>query len=200
MHDQRKTSYAETMDFVPTPPWATRAFLSTFPEVQINGSDVLEPGVGRGDLARVLQEAGARVTGLDIVDRGFPNTIVADYNSYEPPVSFEWVVMNPPFTFGESFLRNAMRHSTKGVVLHIRTTWLNGVGRWNEFFQPGHLTDVVMHAKNVSATQSKVIRRGSNQFNHSWLVFEKAKRGRPIGFRFIPADAQDTYERATDYD
>lgn len=198
MHDQRKTSYAETLDFVPTPPWATRAFLATG-VVNLRGRTVLEPCVGRGHMAEVLTEAGAHVAAADIRDYGYPGTEVVDYLA-RPPRPVEWVVTNPPFALANEFFQKAYEEAECGVVFHIRTTWLTGVGRWNDIFSKGLLTTVVMHAKNVSATQNRVIRRGSNQFNHSWLVFDKRVPPSPDArFTMIPAAAQDQHERPDDY-
>lgn len=200
MHDQRRTSYAETLDFVPTPPWATRAFIDVWRE-PLDGLTVMEPCVGRGDLARVLEDSGARMVAQDIKDYGYPGTVVADYTAPfgRTDLGVDWTITNPPFALAEQFFDRAYRDSRRGVVFHIRTGWLNGVGRWDRIFSRGLLTGIVMHAKNVSATQGATIRSGSNQFNHSWLVFDKRNVGRSIDFRFIPADAQARFERDGDY-
>lgn len=205
MKNVRNTDYETTLDFIPTPPWATRAFLSTA-DLDLRGLTVLEPCVGRGDLAQVLVDAGATVEASDIRDYGWPDTEVVDYLQ-RPARPVDWVITNPPFTLAEEFLHKAYAEARRGVVLHIRTAWLNGVGRWERVFSRGMLSEVLVHTKNVSATQGRTIRTGSNQINHSWFVFDKsrvrpdASGGRTVAARLslIPADAQRTHEREGDY-
>lgn len=199
----RNQAYEETLDFIPTPPWATRAFLAVSQiRYEIEGAEVLECACGMGHISEVLKEAGAVVTSTDLVDRGYPDTVEGDFLKNDwPDGSFDWVITNPPYALSDDFVREMWRLARVGVVLHVRTGWLTGVKRHRDLLSVLPVSHVYMHAKNVPATQNKVIRRGSNNFNHSWVVWRKSRSHLlPTTLSFIPVDSQDKYERAEDYD
>ena len=204
MHDQRKTNYAETLDYVPTPQWASRAFAYyAGMDTLLEGASVLEPGVGGVHMAEVFAPLSKRYVGHDLKDYGrYQGELnLGDFlkNDYGDG-SFDWCITNPPFTLGDAFFREMMRIASVGVVLHIRTTWLNGVNRYNDVFSQ-HLPEFAfIHAKNVSATQGMVIRRGSNQFNHVRLVWRKGVKPSFTKLHWLPADSQDRFEDMKDYD
>lgn len=88
----------DPLDFDPTPPDTTEAVLAV--EVQhmrLHGNKVLESAVGAGHVANVLQRHGFDVMGCDVVDRGWPNTIVSSFYDLDaaslPPIHFT----NPPY-------------------------------------------------------------------------------------------------------
>lgn len=84
-------------DFYPTgQPEAIRALIAR-EGARILGADaVWEPAVGDGALARELAAFGLTVLGSDLVDRGWPGTLVRSYYDFEhapAPV----IITNPPF-------------------------------------------------------------------------------------------------------
>lgn len=61
---------------------------------------VLDPCVGRGSLLKPWKRNEYRVQGIDIVDQGFPDTVVKNYlevlkGEVQTPISL--IIMNPPF-------------------------------------------------------------------------------------------------------
>lgn len=197
----RKTNYSESLDFIPTPPWATRAFLTVSGlGDEIKGKSVLEPCCGAGHISEVLKEFGAVVTSSDLHDRGYPSTLEVDFlNNNFSDEQFDWAITNPPYAISDQFLAEMWRVSKFGCVMHVRTGWMTGVKRHRDFLSKYPISHLYIHAKNVSATQNKVIRRGSNNFNHSWIVWLKDWQG-PKVFDFIPYDSQQKFEKLEEYD
>jgi hypothetical protein len=196
----RNVDYQDGRDYIPTPPWATRAFLAVS-GIKICRKTVLEPACGAGHMSKEMTAHGAIVTSMDLVDRGFPGAITEDFlsNSFGDG-TFDWVITNPPFALADSFFPEMWRLARVGVVLHIRTGWLNGARRHERILSRIPPSEVYMHAKNVSATQNRVIRRGSNVFNHSWVVWHKDFTTPDTLLRFIPPDSQTRFERPEDYE
>lgn len=87
----------DPLDYDPTPPDATGAFLGQeVAHIRRHGGGVWESAVGAGHIARVLIEHGFSVTGSDVVDRGFPGVVLRDFFDFRVP---PWPVSitNPPY-------------------------------------------------------------------------------------------------------
>lgn len=87
----------DPLDFDPTPPEATRAFIHVERRwICRHGGPVWEAAVGDGRMARVLRTEGFDVIATDIVDRGWPGTeTVSLYDVAEAPARV--MVTNPPY-------------------------------------------------------------------------------------------------------
>lgn len=103
MPEQRKPSEArDPLDFDPTPPSATRAFLSAERVFLRNHSNVIwEPAAGAVHISKVLTQDGFEVVSTDIVDRGFDLDLLRSFYDFYPtaslPVPASCVVTNPPY-------------------------------------------------------------------------------------------------------
>lgn len=79
---------------------------------------VLEPSVGMGHIAERLTERGHEVKALDIVDRGYLNTIIMDFLEYQEPIDCD-VIMNPPFKNAEAHVKHALDLMLDGKYLCV---------------------------------------------------------------------------------
>jgi hypothetical protein len=86
-------------DFYATPACAVHALM----KIEKLPNAICDPCVGDGSILKVLASAGHVVSGMDIVDRGWPGTILADYLAAPGP--FGAVVTNPPFRLAFEFLQ-----------------------------------------------------------------------------------------------
>lgn len=103
--EQRKPREArDPLDYDPTPADATAAFLAAEGDrIRQIGGRVWEPAVGGGHMACELQRHGFDVVGSDIVDRGWPGTIVRPFYSWtgdpadmgQAPADI--IITNPPY-------------------------------------------------------------------------------------------------------
>lgn len=87
----------DKLDYDPTPRDATRAFLSAEgPRLREIGGPVWENAVGGGHMADVLTEDGFDVIGSDIVDRGWPGTVLRPLEDFDAAPA-RIAVTNPPY-------------------------------------------------------------------------------------------------------
>lgn len=87
----------DPLDYVPTPPEATRAFLAVEgARMREIGGAVWEPAVGGGHMAREIARAGFDVIGSDVADRGWPGVAIRSFYDYATPPA-RIVVTNPPY-------------------------------------------------------------------------------------------------------
>ena len=90
------------LDYYATNPEAVRMLLNAHP---FQGKYILEPCVGAGHIANVLSEYfGEQVTCVDIIDRGYPGTIVTDFLSWDTDKSFDTIITNPPYNLATEFI------------------------------------------------------------------------------------------------
>ena len=81
----------ETNDFYATESKAAELLL----EVEQFSHTIWENAVGAGDLADVFVKNGHKVRASDIVDRGYPNTEIIDFLTYNEPIGTD-IITNPP--------------------------------------------------------------------------------------------------------
>lgn len=117
----QRTEPHDSLDFFPTPPWATRALCEYV--LGLAGCIAWDPACGRGDMVRPLQEYALAVAGSDVHDYGvgFP---IHDFLMPFLPDGIghvEWIITNPPFRLGERFLRRALDVADRGVAMLDRT-------------------------------------------------------------------------------
>lgn len=86
------TGDRHTEDYYATPPEAVKALL----EKETFSKNIIEPSVGGGSVAWVLKDAGHNVIGYDIIDRGYPNTIVQDFLTVTDVFKNTDIIGNPP--------------------------------------------------------------------------------------------------------
>ena len=51
----------------------------------------------------------SEIVGIDIVDRGYPDTIVHDFLTYETNKKFNNIITNPPFFLAKEFVEKGMK-------------------------------------------------------------------------------------------
>src|SRR5262249_1688553 len=89
--------------------------------------EIWEPAVGRGAIARVLESAGHRVIGTDLIDYGV---------GYEGGVDFlkvhtrftDCIVTNPPFKIANAFVAHALELCPR-VIMLLRLAFLESERR-----------------------------------------------------------------------
>ena len=94
---RRPEAYRRADDFYPTgQPDAIRALLARDGNRIAMCSRVWEPAVGDGALARELTAMGLPVIGSDLIDRGWPGTIVRSFFDFDRSQA-DAIITNPPF-------------------------------------------------------------------------------------------------------
>ncbi|MCW1932629.1 hypothetical protein [Pararhodobacter zhoushanensis] len=87
----------DPLDYDPTPPDATAAFLGAeMDAILAHGRRVWEPAVGAGHIARVLAQHGFEVIGNDVQDRGWPGVILRSFFAVHEALA-PIQITNPPY-------------------------------------------------------------------------------------------------------
>ena len=205
---QRNSNYDKTLDDFPTPPWATRAFLEHLSDtlgVSISGKSVLEPCANRGYMAEVLKEYGANVTSRDVMDYGYPLDNMQDFLCPLSPVGrYNMIITNPPFKKAAQFIEKGLRHSPIVCVL-LRTSFLEGKGRYAELFSCNPPTAVYQYVERVPMVQGRLDQNASSATSYAWFVFERSPcqpviNPKPSTQLFWIPPGRKQFEKGSDYE
>lgn len=193
---------SDSLDFSPTPPWATRALIErVFPAMNISRSSltsVAEPAAGEGHMAEVLREYFANVVCSDVHDYGCGDA-VQDFLAPEVSVDADWVITNPPFSDrAERFALKAIEQARIGVAIFARLQWLETVGRYERLFRDHPPTQLAFFAERVSLCMGRWEPKGGTATAYIWLVWIKGRTPRPPFW--IPPDCRKTLTRSDDVD
>ena len=187
----------EQNDFYATDPKSVKQLLSVY---GLNGNRVLEPCVGNGSIANAIKEFygdKVEVTGIDIVDRGYPNTIVKDFLTVDPKEKFDCIVTNPPYSLAEEFIRHGMDFLGVGgqMCMFLKVQFLEGVGRKKLFdeFPPKYVYVFRKRAntlKNGETVNPDTGKPWSTVICFAWFIWEKGSKTEPI-IRWIDEPVAD---------
>lgn len=123
-------------DYYATPPEAVEKLLK---QRTFDGVKVLEPCVGGGHIMGALKQAmpQADFTALDIVDRGYPGTIKADFLTWEGPADYDTIITNPPYMLASEFIEKCHEHLKDGgqLAMFLKIQFLEGMKRESLFTQ-----------------------------------------------------------------
>ncbi|MEC9346084.1 MAG: methyltransferase [Pseudomonadota bacterium] len=203
----------DSLDFFPTPPWATRALIE---HVLVGGGwrkDQLaehvcwEPACGADHMVNPLAEYFAEVIGTDVHDHG-PALLHDFLMPFLPPIvkarpGPHWIITNPPFRLGQQFILRALEIASEGVCMLVRTQFLEGIQRHQELFLPHPPLMVAPFVERVPMVKGRLDRGASTATAYAWLVWA-GRRASPKRFstdtklRWIPA-CRRALERDEDY-
>lgn len=173
----------DSLDYFPTPPWATRALCQhVLPAAGVAGNRLgvaWEPACGEGHIAAVLDEYADRVIATDVFEYGYGE--VQDFLAVDlDPPQVDWLVTNPPF--GEHAIefvgraRSMLRQGriTTGFAMFFRSQWaVEGVERYNEIFRDNPPTLCAFFVERVNLCKGKWDPDGSTATAYCWLVWLK---------------------------
>ena len=206
----------DSLDYFPTPPWATRALCERLMALSpIHRQHVWEPACGEGHMARPLGEYFDRVYASDVHD--YADTFLAQDDvcdflcSWDHPIGFvpgppgrleeydgaDWIITNPPFRLAEEFIRTALMHAHVGVAVFVRSAFLEGNGRYRSLFNPMPPALILQFVERVSLVKGRLDKDASNATSYCWVVWLK-DRPQGTSFDWI-APCRARLERAHDY-
>ena len=172
-------------DYYATPYQATEMLLD---EVKFSGN-FLEPCVGGGHIVDVIKKyyPDECIYGVDLVDRGYPNTLVADFLKYDfLGQKFDNVVTNPPYSLAQEFLEKSMEVVNDGgkIAMFLKIQFLEGAKRREMFKKyPPKYIYVFVKRQAPWNNGSPVDEKGkpwSSTMCFAWFVWEKGFTGEPI--------------------
>lgn len=205
----RHTDFEENKDFVPTPPYATRAlFEYVEPRLKHEVMTVYDPAMGQGHMCRVFNEYGRVSCGSDLYDHN--NT--ADFEpidftnpSAEPRRLFDAIVTNPPYSELNGFIREGLDRSVKFLALLVRVQGLETQGRYNEFYSKIPPTKIALFSDRIPFKVGKVVKKAPKMYFHMWLLWdiELVRSGNHPKWSqtfWLPPNIQQLLEKDSDYE
>lgn len=199
----------DSLDFFPTPPWATRALFEHVigPWNMHIGWD---PACGDGAMVNVFDEYFLASAASDVHDYGVEGACVHDFLQSFLPDGIgmaEWIITNPPFRLGEQFIKRAMEIATHGVAMLVRTSFVESIGRYENLFRESPPALVAQYVERVPMVKGRLDRKASTATSYCWLVWQNRAHDweKPVwapdgGTRFVwipPCRAK--LERDSDY-
>jgi hypothetical protein len=164
-------------DFYPTPAWATQELLRKIPQI---GGYILEPCVGDGAIARVIDGGNRVVYGSDIdpqMNCSFCGDATRrDFWENVRDVMFEerldWAITNPPFNVAAQIVPLAYEFASVGIAMLLRLSFLEPVedrGAWLNEHPP---TGMIVLPRISFTGDGK-----TDSVTCAWMVWEKSKTG-----------------------
>lgn len=173
-------------DYYATDPKAVEMLLTAYP---FFAHTILEPCVGEGHIANAINKFFINqrdITGLDIVDRGYPNTIISDFLTYKTDKKYEGIITNPPYSLAKKFVYKGMEllEDEGQMAMFLKIQFLEGVKRKELFekYPPKYI--YVFRSRmatwNNGASKDENGKRWATTMCHAWFIWEKGSITEPI--------------------
>lgn len=173
----------DSLDFFPTPPWATRALIKHalrrlgMREADLSRQSFWEPACGEGHMAEVLQEYFGAGLATDIHDYGYGERhdfLAQTGTEGGGGTPADWIITNPPFNDKtEAFVLRALDLATIGVAMFVRMQWLETIGRYERLFRDRPPTLIAFFCERVNLCKGRWEPDGSTATAYIWLVWIK---------------------------
>lgn len=192
---QRKEPH-DSLDFFPTPLWATRALCEYLTRQHCEGKSVWEPACGEGHMVRVLKEYFQTVHASDVHSYG--QDIVDDFLFDFPDApDVDWIITNPPFRLAAEFAHTGIERAKIGVALFVRIAFLEGIARFRTLFTPHRPTTILQFTERVPLLKGRVEQGATTATAYCWILWSKPH---PMATQFTwIAPCRAKLEREGDY-
>jgi hypothetical protein len=163
-----------SLDFFPTPPWATRALMRHVLPAVLNGFHVCsawDPACGEGHMAEVLREDVAIVKASDVFDygRGYAVADFLDEGTVMIP-GVDLIATNPPFNVAIDFVERALAQ-TPVVAMLLRLVWLEGEDRYERLFRDRPPAVFAPSVERVAMLRGRWEPAASSATAYAWFVW-----------------------------
>ena len=174
-------------DYYATNPKAVTMLLN---EYDFHANTILEPCVGCGHIVNAVNDFFVNkrdIICLDLVDRGYPNTIVQDFLTWKTDKKFEGIITNPPFSLAQEFIEKGMDLLTDNgqMAMFLKIQFLESAKR-KEFFEkypPKYIyvfRDRMATWNNGNEVDPSTGKKWATTFCHAWFIWEKGSKSEPI--------------------
>lgn len=172
-------------DYYATDPLAVEMLMNVY---QFNEGSFLEPCIGNGNISEVVNDRfpNSKIIGVDIVDRGYPNTIIHDFLTYETDAKFDNIITNPPYSLAKEFIEKGMGllNINGKMAMFLKIQFLEGAKRTEMFkkYPPKYIYVFTkrMPTWNKGQPTDPNGKRWATTMCHAWFVWEKGSKTEPI--------------------
>ena len=169
-------------DFYATPKIALDKLFLELEKLKINlPKIIIEPSVGIGSIAIPFCEKGYSIIGFDIIDRGFPNTNVADWLTVSrPDIDNLAIVANFPYNKIQEHTEHSLSLLKDGEYLIelAKIQFLEGKAR-REMFNKNPPKYVLVFSERIKCLANGENTGGSSAICFCWYIFQKGFKGMP---------------------
>lgn len=201
----------DSLDYFPTPPWATRALCEWLARRRdLGGLTAWDPACGELHMARPLAEYFAQVRASDVHDYASGQEWVYDFLiqwALPGPIErdgIDWIVTNPPFNLGLRFALRALDLARDGAALLVRTQFLEGgvdragSSRFDRLFRRHPPAQILQFNDRVPMVKGRLDREAGTATAYCWLIWFRDWPRAETRFDWIPRCRGDL-ERPGDY-
>lgn len=189
----------DSLDYFPTPLWATRALCEVVLNKDIIENQVCwEPACGEGHMSRALSEYFKQVNTSDIHDYGMGNVHNFLETNTRLDYGVDWIITNPPFNRAEDFVKTALSIAKVGVAVLCRATWMESSKR-EPFFEENQLSIFAPFIGRVAMFKGKIDRKGASATAYAWFVWIKDFNSDTKLVR-IPFNSRKKFEKDSDWE
>lgn len=160
---QRRKVAPDSLDYFPTPPFATRA-LCEFLRAKLGdlrAMECWEPACGEGHMARPLREYFGHVRASDVHryadDHGIMDFVM--FGAEEPAVDV--VVTNPPFRLAQAFIETGLKVARRAVAMLVRTAFTEGQERFASLWSVNPPSYELVFTERVVMLEGRLIQSGA---------------------------------------
>lgn len=170
----------EENDFYATQPSSVNSLLNKLEEYNISLGSVLEPAVGMGHITKVLEENGIEVLSADLIDRGFPNTVVKDFFEVKE-IEQDDIITNPPYKYAQEFVEHSMELLKPGryCMMLLKIQFLEGQKR-RSLFEKYPPKFVWVFSERQKCLKNGKDTGGSSAVCYCWFIWQKGSNDKPI--------------------
>jgi hypothetical protein len=192
----------DSLDFFPTPPWATRAlFEHVLYAKTFKDQHLWDPACGDGAMVRVLFEYSRHALGSDVHNYG------EGFRSHDfllPFVPWEgwrpdWIITNPPFRLAEQFVWHGLEIAERGVAVLVRSVFIESIGRYKNLFKTRQPAVMAQFVERVPMVKGRLDKAAVTATSYCWLVWTRRQRAIATELIWIPP-CRGQLERPGDYD
>lgn len=148
------------------------------------GDGILDNSVGQGHLMKPFIDNGFKIKAFDIIDRGFPDTIIENFielNVEDASINYD-IVFNPPYKYAEDFVRKSIKivKDNRKICAFLRLQFLEGKKRKKLFEEYPPKTIYVSSSRILCAKNADfkgMIEGGGSAVAYAWFVWEKGFKG-----------------------
>ena len=147
--------------------------------------DILEPCVGQGHILEVLKEKCnySTLTAVDLIDRGYQNTIIQDFLEWDTTKKFDWIVTNPPYKLAKEFVEKSLTllKDNGHIAMFLKIQFLEGVAR-KKFFENYPPKTIYVFSKRQAPLRDgeefdENGKKWSSTICFAWFIWQKDYKG-----------------------